>query len=130
MIRVSPPPAACWAVILGVLALSACGPREEKLHHVSGKVTYDGKPIPKGGIHFEPTVDGPQGYASIIDGQFDTSQQGSGVRGGSYHVRVNGFDGKVIPDHPFGKDLFPEYRDKTELPAANSTYDLNVPKSR
>jgi hypothetical protein len=130
MIRVFSPPAAGWAVIFGVLVLSACGPREEKLNRVSGRVTFDGKPVPKGLIHFDPTADGPQGFANIIDGQYDTALQGSGVRGGAYNIRVNGFDGKVIPDHPFGKDLFPEYMGRAELPAADSTYDLNIPKNR
>ena len=129
MIRVSPPPVACWTVILSVLVLSACGPREEKLHRVSGRVTFDGKPIPKGYIRFSPTGEGPMGYANILDGQYDTAQ-GSGIRGGAYDVVVGGFDGKQVPDAPFGNALFPEYTGQAELPAEDSTYDLNVPKGR
>ena len=55
---------------------------------------------------------------------------GQGVRGGAYHVRVNGFDGKEGYEAPFGQPLFPEYTGTTELPQATSTYDLDVPKTR
>lgn len=129
MIRVSSPPAACWAVILGVLAFSACGPREEKLHRVSGSVTFEGKPIPKGYIRFSPSDDGPMGFANVFDGKFDTTQ-GSGVRGGTYTVTVGGFDGKQVADAPFGNGLFPEYNTQTELPAEDSTYDLDIKRGR
>src|SRR5262245_32985136 len=93
---------------LGFVALSGCS-NEANLYRVSGVVSYDGKPIPKGVIHFVPQADGPSGFANIVEGKYDTAQQGKGVRGGAYDVRVNGFDGKEANEAPFGQALFPEY---------------------
>ena len=118
--------------ILFVLALAiftGCS-QQEKLYRVSGVVTYAGKPVPKGLIFFDPKTDGPQGFANIVEGKFDTAQQGRGVRGGSYNVRVNGFDGKEANEAPFGQALFPEYTGTKDLPQQDSTYDLDVPRSR
>jgi len=92
-------------------------------------VTYNGKPIPKGVIHFDPQGGGPAGFANIVDGKYDTGQ-GKGVRGGAYDIRVNGFDGKEAPEAPFGQALFPEYTGTKDLPSADSTYDLDVAKNR
>jgi hypothetical protein len=113
---------------LGFVALTGCS-QGEKLYRVSGTVTHSGKPIPKGVIHFVPQADGPAGFANIVDGKYDTAQ-GQGVRGGSYDIRVNGFDGKEANEAPFGQALFPEYTTTKDLPAADSTYDLDVPKGR
>ena len=110
----------------GVIALlTGCG-KQEKLYRVSGTVTHNGKPIPKGAIHFDPQADGPQGYAAIVDGKFDTAQQGKGVRGGAYNIRVNGFNGKVANEAPLGEALFPEYTGTKDLPMQDSTYDLDI----
>lgn len=113
-------------VIIGVFG---CGPKEEKLHRVSGSVTYAGKPVPKGTISFDPTADGPMGFASILDGKYDTTQ-GGGVRGGKYNIRVNAFNGIAGPDLPFGQALFSEYTGSAELPAEDSTFDLSIPKKQ
>jgi hypothetical protein len=64
-----------------------------------------------------------------VDGKFDTAEQGQGVRGGAYDVRVNGFDGKEANEAPFGQALFPEYTGATELPQADSEYNLEIPPS-
>jgi hypothetical protein len=104
--------------------------KQEKLYRVSGVVTHNGKPIPKGVIHFDPKEAGPSGFANIVDGKYDTAQQGKGVRGGSYEIRVNGFDGKEANEAPFGQALFPEYNGAKDLPQQDSTYDLEIPRSR
>ena len=129
MTRASPHWLAAMALVFGLVALAGCT-KGEKLYRVSGVVTHNGKPIPKGLIHFDPQSDGPQGFANIVDGKYDTAQQGQGVRGGSYAVRVNGFDGKEANEAPFGQALFPEYTGTKDLPEADSTYDLDVTKSR
>jgi hypothetical protein len=121
-----------WSLVLGYwsfafLALTGCS-QEEKLYQVSGSVTHGGKPIPKGVISFVPREDGPQGFANIWDGKYDTAKEGKGVRGGTYDIRVNGFDGKEANEAPFGQALFPEYNGTKDLPQADSTYDLDVPK--
>jgi hypothetical protein len=117
-----------WLVwIVGLVVIAACS-HEEKLYRVSGNVTFSGKPIPKGLIFFDPQVDGPQGFANIVDGKYDTSVQGKGVRGGSYNIRVNGFTGIEKNEAPFGDALFPEYTGTKDLPQEDSTFDLDVPK--
>jgi hypothetical protein len=114
-----------------VLALVGCR-AEDKRYDVSGTVTYAGKPIPKGLIFFDPDASkgmaGTQGFANIRDGKFDTAKHGKGIRGGPYVVRVSGFDGKEASEAPFGQPLFPEYQEKRDLPAANSTLDIDVPR--
>jgi hypothetical protein len=113
------------------VALVGCS-SEEKLYDVSGTVTFDGKPIPKGLIFFDPDATkgetGPQGFANIIDGKFNTTPEGKGVRGGSYVVRVNGFDGKEAAEAPFGQYLFPEHEEKRDLPKASSELIIDVKK--
>ncbi len=131
MMKLPSPGPAAVAFVLTFAWLCGCGPTEEKLYRVSGTVTYNGKPIPKGLIFFDPRVDGPQGFANIVDGKYDTSQQGKGVRGGStYNVRVNGFTGIEANEAPFGQPLFPEYTGVKELPAEDSTFDLDIQKGR
>jgi len=115
--------------VFGLIASAGCT-KQEKLYRVSGVVTHAGKPIPKGLIFFDPKADGPQGFANIIDGKYDTAIQGKGIRGGFYNIRVNGFDGKEANEAPFGQALFPEYNGAKDLPQEDSTYDLDVPKSR
>jgi hypothetical protein len=121
------------AFLVAAFALVGCD-REEVLYDVTGTVTFDGKPIPKGLIFFDPDVTkggtGPQGFANILDGKFTTAVQGKGVRGGAYVVRVNGYDGKEAPEAPFGQYLFPEYEEKRELPKENSHLDLSIAKKK
>ena len=128
MMRVFGKAACALVLICGVAAWSGCT-QEEKLYRVSGVVTYDGKPIAKGLIFFDPQAGGPQGFANILEGKYDT-KQGKGVRGGAYNIRVNGFDGKEANEAPFGQALFPEYNGTKDLPQADSTFDLVVPKKR
>jgi hypothetical protein len=117
----------CSLLLLSLATLAACN-QQEKLHRVSGVVTYDGKPIPKGRISFDPREKGLPGEALIVDGKYDTAVEGRGVRGGTYDLRVLGFDGKKVADAPFGNGLFPEYTGTAELPEKDSTFDLNIPK--
>ena len=118
---------------LVVLVLVAgCGPSEPPTYNVSGDATFDGRPIAKGVIHFDPDPmkggKGQSGFANILDGKFDTSREGKGVRGGAYVVRVNGFDGKPADELPFGQALFPEYTEPRELPTTDSTQDFAIVK--
>ena len=112
--------------------VAGCGPGEEPLFDVAGTVTFDGKPVPIGTIYFEPDGslgnDGPQGTAHIQDGKFDTAAGGTGVRGGAYIIRVQGYDGKPRPELPYGKDLFPEYEEKKDFPKEKSTLRIEITK--
>src|SRR4051812_17376726 len=93
-----------------LLLLTGCN-RDTTAYPVSGTVEYAGQPVPSGTIYFDPDPakqnTGPQGYALIINGKYDTRETGKGVRGGSYLVRIEGFDGKPAPSLPLGNRLFP-----------------------
>jgi len=117
-----------------LLALAGgCG-SGEKLYDVSGTATQNGKPIPAGIIYFDPDPmkggTGTQGFASINDGKYTTAVNGRGVRGGSYVIRITGYDGKTANEAPLGQPLFSEYEVKKDLPAANSELNFDIPKKK
>lgn len=121
-------------ILCGVLiGLSGCGGDPAECH-VSGIVTFNGQPVPKGQIFFDPDLtkknDGMQGYALIIDGKFDTRKNGRGIVGGPYVVRIAGFDGKPSAELPMGSPLFGEYRIERDLPKNHSTQDFDVPAKK
>jgi hypothetical protein len=117
--------------LAAAVALAGCG-GDEKRYDVTGTVTFDGKPVPKGLIFFDPDParggGGSQGFANIWDGKYTTADKGKGVRGGAYIVRISGFDGKEAPEAPFGTFLFPEHQEAKELPKANTTLDFALTK--
>jgi hypothetical protein len=105
------------------------------LYHVSGEVNYKGTPLPAGVIFFDPDAtkknSGPQGYAMIKDGKYDTSAQGGApVVGGAYIVRIEGFDGKPGNELPLGKALFTDFQKAVDLPKENCTQNFEVPAKR
>ena len=121
------------AFVCSVVFVAGCV-RKEPIYDVSGTISYDGKPIPKGLIFFDPEKDTPgtQGFANIENGKFDTSVagKGKGIRGGLYTIRIGGFDGKEGPEAPFGQSLFPEHQFTKELPAEKQTLDYDVKRTR
>ncbi len=123
-----------WSLVLGtgLLLLAASCDRGPKRHHISGQVLYDGKPVPAGEIYFDPDVtkghDGPQGFARIQDGQYDTREVGKAVAAGPHVVRIFGFDGKPGPELPLGRALFAEYTTPADIPdRGDATLDFQVP---
>jgi hypothetical protein len=106
-----------------------------KTYRLSGKVTFNGQPVPMGKIYFDPDPtagnSGQSGFADIVDGAFDTSAaNGRGVAGGPTIVRIVG--NKKEPADPtsgYGPLLFAEYSVKAELPRETSTKDFDVPAS-
>jgi hypothetical protein len=102
------------------------------LYDVSGRVTYDGQPLPAGVIYFDPDVtkqnDGPQGYAVIKDGAYSTADRnGRGVAGGPHIVRIEGFDGRPGAELPLGRPLFTDYHENRDLPRSKSELNFAVP---
>jgi len=100
-----------------------CG---SKLHHVSGTVTFKGKPVPQGKIYFSPDGSkgnkGAAGFADIKDGAYDTKAKGGqGTIGGPVIVTIQGSDGS--------KALFVEYKTPVDLPKEGTTKDFDVPES-
>lgn len=117
-----------------VLAVG-CDDSDARKYEVSGKVTYDGKPVPKGFITLIPDSEkgnsGPGGGATIVDGTYQ-SEKGKGIVGGAYRVEIVGFDGvagqsedgEELAD---GKPLFPKYTTTVEFPMDDATKDFEIP---
>ena len=125
---------ACLLFAVACLAFIGCSNRPRR-YPVSGTVTYAGQPLPAGVIFFDPDVTkqnkGPQGYALIKDGRYDTAASGGkGVVGGPYLVRIDGFDGKPGRELPMGNALFTHFQQLINLPEAASTQDFDVPAKK
>jgi len=124
---------ATFAIVFAV----GCGDSGPVTYPVSGNVTYKGQPVPLGSVAFIPNAaqdntSAIQAYASIIDGTFKTDA-GKGHEGGSYIVKVNGFDGVPIAGgegmDENGSPLFPEYQMTVDLPEEADEIDIDVPAS-
>jgi hypothetical protein len=124
-------------VAIPLLALTAllpgCSPGE-KTYHLSGAITYQGKPVPAGTVVFEPDPtannSGPSGFAKIKDGQYDTRiLDGRGTVGGPHLVRILGQEGIPRGDLINGYPLFPEHTITADLPKKDATHDFEIPKS-
>ena len=125
--------------LFGTLAcccLSGCGGDDGLTDYaLSGRVTYDGKPVPAGGLSMRPDTakgnTGPGTAATIKDGRFAT-ETGKGHIGGAYVITVRGLDGVPVKgefgemDHS-GSPLFPPYKMTVELPSQDSQLDIEVP---
>lgn len=126
-------------LLLLTLPLCGCGGKAPaNVVHVSGTITYQGKPIPVGTIIFEPDPakgnKGPQGFAYIKDGKFDTrvSRDGKEAAIGAQIVRITGGDG-VNPDTftPLGNLLFDnEYTVNMELSKEQTPLQLDLPSKK
>jgi hypothetical protein len=117
-------------VAILLIAMAGCS-SDPRAYHVKGAVTYKGSPVPAGVLFFDPDVskknDGPQGYAFIKDGAFDTAATGGkGIVGGAYIVRIQGFDGKPGQELPMGRMIFKEHQETVDFPKENNTRDFQV----
>ena len=122
-------------VLAGLLLLVGCkGDSGPARYDLTGKVTYNGEPVPAGYILMEPDKskgnDGPGANADIKDGVYKTRPK-QGAVGGPHILSVSGFDGKpqgLGPGHnPMGKPLFANVRVTVDLPKDASIYDIVVP---
>jgi hypothetical protein len=118
---------------LFLAALNGCSPPAEELFRVHGNVTFKGQPVPKGNVFFDPDgtkgTSGMQGFAGIVDGKYDTAlPDGSGIRKGFYVVRVQAFDGKALPDYPFGTGLTSEFIVKKDFAEKDNSFDIVINK--
>ena len=123
------------ALAVGLLCAAAagCGPRGPERFRVSGTVTHAGEPVRLGRVIFEPDVSrgnaGPQGFAPIENGRFDTaSPHCKGTVGGPMLVRIDGFEMTGGEDAAAsGRLLFPSYEEVIDLPRAAVVRDFVVP---
>jgi hypothetical protein len=110
-------------LLLGLLV--GCSESGPKRNRVSGKATFQGKPIPYGDVVITPDDarknSGAQGIAMIREGQYDTSAGGGkGYGGGPAVLRVTGLTGE-------GGKLLCEYEFRVDLPSGDATHDFDVP---
>ena len=133
-----------WSVALLtalVLCVQGCGGTDgPTTFNLSGNVTFDGKPVPAGQIVFEPDSaagnSGPQAFAAIRDGKYDTTT-GKGTVGGPHVVRITGTEaggaggtseaGPETEEAP--TELFSDFQTKADLPKELSTMDFAVTAS-
>jgi len=128
------------SVGITTLAISfgaGCGgpPSGPTRYTISGTVTFDKQPVPKGFITFAPDDTagnkGPGGGAEVINGKFKT-EVSKGVVGGPHIVQIVAYDGistKVEGEElPDGKSLFPTYTTTVNFPKQDTVTDFDVPK--
>jgi hypothetical protein len=116
-------------VALFVLA-TGCGPDGPQRYRMSGKVTFEGRPVPTGMISFEPAEKGiGGGFAPIVNGAYDTERTGRGHLGGEHSVQITGFDGVMNPDDPdsSARPMFKPYTFTADLPEETTTRDFALP---
>lgn len=120
---------------ISLATLTGCGQRGPERFRVSGNITFADKPVPLGRVIFEPDVNlgntGPQGFAPIENGRFDTSgPHCKGVIAGPTIVRIDGLATAGGEDAAAsGTLLFPTYEQRVDLPRADVVRDFVVPSS-
>ena len=117
----------------GLLAALLAGCGGDKVHHLSGTVSFQGKPVPAGHIVFEPDAGsgntGSPAFAKIKEGRYDTRLEGQGTIGGPHTVLIHGRDGIPRGELLNGLPLFQDYSTKADLPSEEGTLDFEVPAS-
>jgi hypothetical protein len=116
---------------LAAALLAGCSDRVERVR-VSGQITFQGKPVPYGNITFEPDRtkgnQGPQGYAQIRDGQYDTRNAGTEPCPGAQNVHIIGYP--ELGSGATGKTMLViDYYTTAELTRQAATKDFDVPAS-
>jgi hypothetical protein len=126
------------AVLSLVLATAiwGCGAKDEGPARVdvSGTVTYQGNPVPRGFVTFYPDTTkgttGPTSKAKIVEGRYDTRAEGSSAPiSGDLIVEVNGF-GPPVPNEEVPAPLFKAYRTDLSLKAESQVFDIEVPAGK
>ena len=101
-------PAGGWPLAAG------CGDGEPTGTTCPGRVTFAGQPVVSGRIYFAPDPargnDGPQGYAAIEDGRYDTAKGGEPAASAGRSSSASTATARRRPDYPHGKPLFIEYK--------------------
>lgn len=124
-----------WAtmavLLVGVVLVGGCSKRGPVLHRVHGTVTYAGKPVPVGRIVFDPDVmkgnGGPQGFAVIEGGRFDTAvNRGKGTCGGPMVITIDGYEPEGSGRGGTTRPLVTEYKESRDLPKANATLSIDI----
>ena len=119
--------------VVAVLFATGCGSNGPRRYHLEGNVTFDGEPLPRGLIRFEPDSTqgniGPVGYAAIMSGSYSTKNLGKGVLKGPLVAYLTGGPAPD-PKIEFPKMWFTEYRTTLTLEPSRgvTAFDVAVPK--
>lgn len=124
-------------LLLPLIVLMGCS--GDSGNRISGKVTFNGKPVPAGKIYFTPDGTkgntGAPGYANIKNGEYDTGATGGvGAIKGAMKVVIEGLDpgtpGDVTKGDTSGevtvKTLFASYETTLDV-TGTMTKDFDVP---
>jgi hypothetical protein len=135
-----------WRVIVGVVAIallavvSGCGSDGPRREIVTGRVTYQGTPVPRGKVIFEPAhgSSGPLGTATIVDGSFQT-ERGRGPAAGPLLVRVEFWlksSNPPVPAPPMpdtgsrkSDTWHTAYRTSVDIPLGGGECTIDIPNS-
>jgi hypothetical protein len=134
---------AAWLLAAAVLLWAGCGGPKQPRYGLSGKITYEGTPVPRGFILFSPDTargnDGPGARAFIQNGKYQTLP-GQGTIGGPHIATIDAFDGiktQEASSDPrlrhaknagaLGKRLFPTVQVTVDLPRQAATHDFVLP---
>ena len=114
-----------------LLALTVGCSSKPEMAHVSGKVTFQGKPVPAGWISFTPeSGKGSVRMCYIKDGVYDSSKEPDpGIHPGKNMVKIAGFDGNKMPYWVQGKQIFNMVDETFDVPAGSTTKDWGIPES-
>src|SRR5262245_45535519 len=119
------------SVLTACLLAVGCGTSGSGTAHLSGKVTFNGQPLPMGRMVFLPDTakgnSGQGGFAEIKNGTYDTRNNGAPAVGGALIVRIDGFDGKTTPGNLVGQPLFLNHEVRLEVSRADAVRDFDVP---
>jgi hypothetical protein len=120
--------------LVAVLGVAIGCSKVAKTGQLSGKVTFNGKPVPAGYISFMPdTSAGNKGPVKVVqfrDGVYNTAEaEDPGIFPGANVIQIAGFDGKKLPYYPQGKQIFNPYELRETLPEGTSTKDFTIPAS-
>ena len=91
--------ASTLCALFALSAIIGCNSADSGRASISGKVTFDGQPLPSGEIVFEPQGTGRLGIAQIVDGAYQMPPQ-QGPTPGNYLVRITA-------NRPTGKAVQP-----------------------
>ncbi len=115
----------CFMAVLLIVISAGC--KDDGRTQLSGTVTYDDKPIPRGTISFRPDRSrggaGPAGHARIVDGLFSTRDSGKGAIAGPIEVAVEGY----ASADAYAPPLFRPYRMTTEVTPGMESLEIAVP---
>lgn len=110
------------------LAVAGCA-RSVDRQPLTGKITYDGRPLAYGQITFSPDhakgASGPQGAGEIRDGAYKTSPDYGPVPGPNI-VRITGWN-SAPEQGMLGQPVISEYTSSIDVSKTSTTFDFDIP---